>query len=87
MAPDEILTETRYIIVLRGDPPPQFESWSMDFDFGATSTRAPTRTDRASSQCGTGKLVLAVDHEQHELGGLRGVSGAVFRTEYIDLAP
>ena len=43
VAPDEILTETRYIIVLQGDPPPRFVRWSMDFDFGATSTRAPTR--------------------------------------------
>ena len=36
VAPDEILTETRYIIVLRGDPPPRFVRWSVDFDFGAT---------------------------------------------------
>ena len=44
VAPDEILTETRYIIVLQGDAPPQFANWSMDFDFGATpagSTGAP----------------------------------------------
>ena len=35
VAPDQTLTETRYFIVLRGDPEPRFSNWSMDFDFAA----------------------------------------------------
>ena len=77
VAPDEILTETRYIIVLQGDPPPRFVRWSMDFDFGATSTRAPTRPTPPQATPEPGKLVLAVDHGQREPGGVRSVSGAV----------
>ena len=35
VAPDEILTDTEFFIVLRGDPDPRFVKWSMDFDFGS----------------------------------------------------
>ena len=35
VSPGQTLTETRYIIVLRGDPEPRFSNWSMDFDFAA----------------------------------------------------
>ena len=35
VAPGQALTETKYFIVLRGDPDPRFANWSMDFDFAA----------------------------------------------------
>ena len=41
VAPGRTLTETRYFIVLRGDPEPRFSNWSMDFDFAA----APPTSD------------------------------------------
>ena len=44
VAPDQALTETRYFIVLRGDPEPRFSNWSMDFDFAA----APPTADSGS---------------------------------------
>ena len=33
VVPGQTLTTTKYFIVLRGDPQPQFANWSMDFDF------------------------------------------------------
>ena len=33
VAPDQTLTQTKFFIVLRGDPEPRFANWSMDFDF------------------------------------------------------
>ena len=35
VSPGQTLTETRYLIVLRGDPEPRFSNWSMNFDFAA----------------------------------------------------
>ena len=35
VAPGRTLTHTKFFIVLRGDPEPRFENWSMDFDFAA----------------------------------------------------
>ena len=35
VAPGQALTHTKFFIVLRGDPQPRFENWSMDFDFAA----------------------------------------------------
>ena len=35
VSPGQTLTETRYLIVLRGDPEPRFSNWSMDFDYAA----------------------------------------------------
>ena len=35
VSPGQTLTETRYLIVLRGDPEPRFSHWSMNFDFAA----------------------------------------------------
>ena len=37
VAPGQALTHTKFLIVLRGDPKPRFENWSMDFDFAAAS--------------------------------------------------
>ena len=67
VSPGQTLTETRYLIVLRGDPEPRFSNWSMDFDFCRS----------ADGHTGAGQPVLAVDHEQREPCGLRGLSGAV----------
>ena len=35
VAPGQTLTETKFFIVLRGDPEPRFSNWSMNFDFAA----------------------------------------------------
>ena len=39
VAPDQVLIETEYLTVLRGDPAPRFSEWSMDFSF---AVRPPT---------------------------------------------
>ena len=39
VAPDQVLIETEYFTVLRGDPAPRFSEWSMDFSF---AIRPPT---------------------------------------------
>ena len=42
VAPGQTLTETKFFIVLHGDPEPRFANWSMDFDFAAgLPTAAP----------------------------------------------
>ena len=62
VAPDQTLTETRYFIVLRGDPEPRFSNWSMDFDFAAnpppagTPSPAATAADRPSPIAGQESL-------------------------------
>ena len=48
VAPGQVLTETRYFIVLRGDPEPRFSNWSMDFDFAA----GPPTADAAAGGSG-----------------------------------
>ena len=40
VAPGQTLTETRFFIVLRGDPEPHFANWSLDFDFAAAPPSA-----------------------------------------------
>ena len=40
VSPGQTLTETRFFIVLRGDPDPRFSNWSMDFDFAAAPPAA-----------------------------------------------
>ena len=44
VAPRQTLTETKFFIVLRGDPEPRFSNWSMDFDFAT----APPSADSGS---------------------------------------
>ena len=51
VAPGRTLTQTKFFLVLRGDPQPRFANWSMDFDFatappppGFGSGRAPQQT-------------------------------------------
>ena len=35
VVPGQTLTQTKFFIILRGDPQPRFTNWSMDFDFAA----------------------------------------------------
>ena len=46
VAPDQTLTQTKFFIVLRGDPEPRFANWSMDFDF---AVNPPTATAGAGA--------------------------------------
>ena len=41
VAPGQTLTQTKFFIILRGDPQPRFANWSMDFDFAAGSSSGP----------------------------------------------
>ena len=49
VSPGQTLTETRYFIVLQGDPPPQFANWSMDFDFAVNPPPADSQSDAPGS--------------------------------------
>ena len=49
VAPGQTLTETKFFIVLRGDPEPRFSNWSMDFDFAAAPPTADFATGAPSS--------------------------------------
>ena len=40
VAPGRTLTQTKFFLVLRGDPQPRFANWSLDFDF-ATAPPPP----------------------------------------------
>ena len=41
VAPGQTLTHTKFFIVLRGDPEPRFENWSVDFDFAVAPPGTP----------------------------------------------
>ena len=49
VSPGQTLTETKYFIVLQGDPPPQFADWSMDFDFAVNPPPADSQSDAPGS--------------------------------------
>ena len=49
VAPGQTLTQTKFFIVLRGDPEPRFSNWSMDFDFAAAPPTADSATGAPSS--------------------------------------
>ena len=75
VSPGQTLTETRFFIVLRGDPDPRFSNWSMDFNFaaappaaGAGSPAAATAAQQTppAATAGAGEHVLAVDRGEHE---------------------
>ena len=53
VGPDETLTETKYFIVLQGDPPPQFANWSVDFDFAVNPPPADSQFDAPGSPART----------------------------------
>ena len=50
VAPNETLTDTEFIIVLRGDPDPRFANWSMDFDFGSVNPPAGSPAAAAAAE-------------------------------------
>ena len=53
VAPDQTLTQTKFFIVLRGDPQPRFANWSMDFDFAAApelESGSPTPVPTVSAE-------------------------------------
>ena len=53
VSPGQTLTETKYFIVLQGDPPPRFANWSVDFDFALNPPPAGTAaTSSAASAAG-----------------------------------
>ena len=55
VSPGQTLTDTTLMIVLRGDPEPQFSSWSLNYDFATnppppgTLSPAATEADRPSA--------------------------------------
>ena len=53
VGPGETLTETKYFIVLQGDPPPQFANWSMDFDFAVILPPADSQSGAPGSPATT----------------------------------
>ena len=53
VAPDQTLTETRLLIVLRGDPEPRFANWSLDFDFAAAQPPADSQSGASGSPAAT----------------------------------
>ena len=63
VSPGQTLTETRFFIVLRGDPEPRFSNWSMNFDFAV----APPAAD---SQSGARGSPAAASAATPELEGL-----------------
>ena len=49
VAPDATLTDTAFILVLQGDPPPRFANWSVDFNFGETPSGSASAAEPAAS--------------------------------------
>ena len=49
VAPDVTLTATVFILALQGDPPPRFENWSVNFDFGESPAAATSAAEPAAS--------------------------------------
>ena len=50
VAPGRSLTETKFFIVLRGDPEPRFSNWSMDFNFAVAPPAADAGLPAAAQQ-------------------------------------
>ena len=65
VAPGQALTETKYFIVLRGDPEPRFANWSMDFDFAAAPPRGGTAGQAGSAAAPAGQLPPEVQADLH----------------------
>ena len=65
VAPDQALTETKYFIVLRGDPDPRFANWSMDFDFAAGPPPGGAAGQAGSAAGMAGQLPPGVQADLH----------------------
>ena len=63
VGPDETLTETKYFIVLQGDPPPRFSNWSVDFDFAVNPPPAGTATGASGSRSAQQAVVATPEQE------------------------
>ena len=53
VSPGQTLTETRFLIVLRGDPEPRFANWSLDFDFAAAQPPPASQSGAPGSPAAT----------------------------------
>ena len=53
VSPGQTLTETRFLIVLRGDPEPRFSNWSLDFDFAAAQPPPASQSGAPGSAAAT----------------------------------
>ena len=53
VSPGQTLTETRFLIVLRGDPEPRFSNWSLDFDFAAAQQPPASQSGAPGSAAAT----------------------------------
>ena len=80
VAPGQALTETKYFIVLRGDPEPRFANWSMDFDFAAAPPRGGSAGQAGSAAGPAGQLPPEVQADLYlreaEQAGREGDAGA-----------
>ena len=65
VAPGQALTETKFFIVLRGDPDPRFANWSMDFDFAAAPPRGGSAGQAGSAAGPASQLPPEVQADLH----------------------
>ena len=65
VAPGQTLTHTKFFIVLRGDPEPRFENWSMDFDFAAGPAPGGSAGQAGSAAGLAGQLPPEVQADLH----------------------
>ena len=63
VAPGQTLTDTRFFIVLRGDPAPRFENWSVDFDFAVAAPTADSATGASGSPAATQVSTATAEQE------------------------
>ena len=66
VAPGQTLTQTKFFIVLQGDPEPQFSYWSMDFDFAVNPPTAGTSAG-APGRAAAGRPPVEATAEQENL--------------------
>ena len=78
IAPGQTLSATKFFIVLRGDPQPRFENWSVDFDFAV----APPTADSAAGAAGSpaANQVPAATAEQERFSGSRSRMARTLRS-------
>ena len=65
VAPGQALTETKYFIVLQGDPEPRFANWSMDFDFAAAAPSDDSAGQAGSAAAPADQLPPEVQADLH----------------------
>ena len=65
VAPGQTLTDTKFLIVLRGDPQPRFANWSMDFDFATVPPRAGPAGQGGSAAVPASQLPAEIQLDLH----------------------